>query len=314
MDLFERIDQLLDALTLDQLRAFVSVAEAGSFRASARHLSRVQSAISYSVGNLEAQLGVALFDRSGHRPELTPQGQSLLADARSILLKVEAMRARARGLGEGVELELSIVVDSLYPIPWVMAALHTIRRSYVGVSIRLQVLPLGGPPAAIQDGRVTLGILAGEDLTDSRIELEAMHSHPFVAVAARTHPLAAAAADLGVLEAAALAEHVQIVLSDPTQLSEGRDFGVLSPTTWRVNNQETKYAMIRACHGWGRLPHWVVAENLKSGELVRLPVVALGPGGQIETQFYLARRIDRPFGPVARAFREAILANHASAT
>lgn len=165
---------MLDALTLDQLRAFVAVAEAGSFRASARHLSRVQSAISYSVGNLEAQLGVALFDRSGHRPQLTPQGRSLLADARTILLKVEAMRARARGLGEGVELELSIMADSLYPMPWIIAALHAIRRSYVGVNIRLEVLPLGGPPAAIQDGRVTLGILAGEELTDSRIELEAV--------------------------------------------------------------------------------------------------------------------------------------------
>lgn len=305
---------MLDALTLDQLRAFVSVSEAGSFRAGARHLSRVQSAISYSVGNLEAQLGVALFDRSGHRPALTQEGQSLLADARSILLKVDAMRARARGLGEGVELELSIVVDSLYPLPWVTAALHIIRRSYVGVSIRLEVLPLGGPPAAIQDGRVTLGILAGDDLTDSRIELEAMHSHPFVAVAARTHPLASAAADSNALDAVTLAEHVQIVLSDSSQLSEGRDFGVLSPTTWRVNNQETKYAMIRAGHGWGRLPHWVVAEKLASGEIVRLPVVALGPGGRTETPFYLARRIDRPFGPVARSFREAILVSHVSGT
>jgi DNA-binding transcriptional LysR family regulator len=119
---------------------------------------------------------------------------------------------------------------------------------------------------------------------------------------------------LTVLDAAALAEHVQIVLTDPTQLSEGRDFGVLSPNTWRVNDQETKLAMIRAGHGWGRLPLWAVAAELTGGELVRLPVVALGPGGQTDTQFYLARRVDRPFGPVARAFREAILANDACET
>jgi len=299
---------MLDALTLDQLRAFVSVAEAGSFRASARHLSRVQSAISYSVGNLEAQLGVELFDRSGHKPELTDHGRSLLADARSVLLKVEAMRARARGFGEGVELELAIVVDALYPMPRVMKALSAITRSYVGVNIQMQVLPLGGPPAAIRDGHVTLGILAGDDLTDSRIELEAMHSHPFLAVAASTHPLAKAAEGSATLEAIPLSEHVQIVLSDSSGLSQGRDFGVLSPTSWRVNSQETKHAMIRAGHGWGRLPLWVVASDLESGNLVRLPIASLGPDGQVETQFYLARRIDQPFGPVARAFREAILA------
>lgn len=299
---------MLDALTLDQLRAFVSVAEAGSFRASARHLSRVQSAISYSVGNLEAQLGVELFDRSGHKPELTGHGRSLLADARSVLLKIEAMRARARGLSEGVELQLAIVVDSLYPMPRVIKALSAITRSYVGVNIQMQVLPLGGPPAAIQDGRVTLGILAGDDLTDSRIELEAMHSYPFLAVAASTHPLAKATRGSATLEAIALSEHVQIVLSDSSGLSQGRDYGVLSPTSWRVNNQETKHAMIRAGHGWGRLPLWVVAKDLQNGDLMRLPIASLGPGGQVETQFYLARRIDQPFGPVARAFREAILA------
>lgn len=301
---------MLDALTLDQLRAFVSVAEAGSFRAGARNLSRVQSAISYSVGNLEAQLGLELFDRSGHKSELTAHGRSLLADARSILLKIEAMRARARSLGDGVELELAIVVDSLYPMPRVMMALSAITRSYVGVNIQMQVLPLGGPPAAVQDGRVALGILASDDLTDSRIELEAMHSHPFLAVAAGTHPLAKMAKGGGTLETVALSEHVQIVLSDSSGLSQGRDFGVLSPTSWRVNNQETKHAMIRAGHGWGRLPRWVVAEDLASGNLIQLPIAALGPGGQVETQFYLARRIDRPLGPVARAFREEILATH----
>ncbi len=93
---------MLDALTLDQMRIFVAIAEAGSFRAAASRLSRVQSAVSHAVANLEAELGVSLFDRSGHRPVLTPAGRSLLSDARAILLKTDTMRARARGLGEGV--------------------------------------------------------------------------------------------------------------------------------------------------------------------------------------------------------------------
>ncbi|MGK7651296.1 LysR family transcriptional regulator [Roseovarius sp. B08] len=130
---------MIDALTL----------EAGSFRGSAKHLSRVQSAISYAVGNLETQLGVALFDRSGHRPVLTPEGQSLLADARAVLVKVDAMRARARGLSEGIELGLSVVIDALYPLPRVMAALHAVSAQYGGVGIRwpandLRILSIDG--------------------------------------------------------------------------------------------------------------------------------------------------------------------------
>ena len=84
--------------------------------AGAARLSRVQSAVSHAIANMEAELGVALFDRSGHRPVLTAEGHALLANARDILLRVDAMRARARGLGEGIELELSLVVDTLFPI------------------------------------------------------------------------------------------------------------------------------------------------------------------------------------------------------
>jgi Bacterial regulatory helix-turn-helix protein, lysR family len=115
---------MLDALTLDQLRIFVAVAEAGSFRAGAKRLSRVQSAVSHAIGNLEAELGVTLFDRSSHRPTLTSDGRALLADGRAILLKVDLMRARARGLGEGVELRLSVVVDTWFPIATVGEALY----------------------------------------------------------------------------------------------------------------------------------------------------------------------------------------------
>jgi DNA-binding transcriptional LysR family regulator len=70
---------MLDGLTLDQMRVFATVSEAGSFRSAAIRLNRVQSAISHAIGNLEAQLDVELFDRSGHKPRLTPAGATLLA-------------------------------------------------------------------------------------------------------------------------------------------------------------------------------------------------------------------------------------------
>jgi DNA-binding transcriptional LysR family regulator len=66
---------MLDALNLDQMRVLAAVAETGSFRAAAARLSRVQSAVSHAIATLEGQLGVALVDRSGHRPALTPDGR-----------------------------------------------------------------------------------------------------------------------------------------------------------------------------------------------------------------------------------------------
>ena len=58
--------------TLDQLRVFLTVVEAGSFAGAARRLGRATSVVSYSIANLEAQLGLAIFDReSTRKPQLT---------------------------------------------------------------------------------------------------------------------------------------------------------------------------------------------------------------------------------------------------
>ena len=298
---------MLDPLTLDQMRTFVAVVENGSFRAAARRLARVQSAISHAVANLEATLGVTLFDRSERRPQLTPEGRALLADARAILLKVDALRARARGIGEGVELGLSLVVDTLFPMPAVGAALHVVREAYPAVGMRVATAPLGAPLAALREKRCTLGIMVGRDFSDPHIELEALSTVAFVAVVAGTHPLAAQAEAEGPLATTALTDHLQIVLEDPSPLSEGRDFGVLSPQTWRVSGQDTKHELIRAGLGWGRLPLWLVEQDLAEGRLVRLPALALGPAGEATVGAFLAHRTDEPLGPAARAFRAALL-------
>ena len=63
---------MLDGISLDQLTTFVTAAEAGSFSAAGRKLGRAQSVVSQNLANLEAQLGLQLFDRSGRYPALTP--------------------------------------------------------------------------------------------------------------------------------------------------------------------------------------------------------------------------------------------------
>lgn len=296
---------MLDALTLDQMRTFVAIAETGSFRAAAAGLSRVQSAVSHAVANLEAALGVALFDRSGHRPVLTPEGEALLANARDILLRVDAMRARARGMGEGVELELSLVVDVVFPIATIGAALTRMRSTYPSVAIRLAVEPLGGPIAALIERRGTLAVAVDEEFRDPRIAFEAIASVEMVAVVSAEHPLAerAQSKPVGVPD---LADHLQIVQSDPSPLSEGRDFGVLSPQTCRVSSQDAKHAMILAGLGWGRLPFWLIERDLREGRLVRVRTKALGRKSQVVWEAYLAHRLDEPLGPAARVFREAL--------
>jgi DNA-binding transcriptional LysR family regulator len=107
---------MLDSVSLDQLRTFIAAVDAGSFSAASRKLLRSQSVVSEAISNLEEQIGVKLFDRSGHYPKLTSAGSVILADARSIITGVDLMKARAKGMSAGLEPELSVVIDVFYPI------------------------------------------------------------------------------------------------------------------------------------------------------------------------------------------------------
>ncbi len=106
---------MLESVSLDQLRTFIAAVDEGSFSAASRKLRRAQSVVSETVSNLEDQIGVLLFDRSGRYPKLTPAGIVLLADVRSIVTGVDLLKARAKGMAIGSEPELSVVVDVFYP-------------------------------------------------------------------------------------------------------------------------------------------------------------------------------------------------------
>jgi len=94
---------MFDPVTLDQLRALVTVVEEGSFSAAARKLQRVQSAVSTSMANLESHLGVSIWDRSTKVARLTEQGQAVLAAARRVLAEVDGLRRLTAGMVTGLE-------------------------------------------------------------------------------------------------------------------------------------------------------------------------------------------------------------------
>src|ERR1700726_4361547 len=96
---------MLDAVSLDQLRTFIAAADEGSFSAAGRRLRRAQSVVSQTLANLEGQLGVKLFDQSGHLPVLTDQGRALLDNARTVAGDVDRLKARAKSLAGGLEPE-----------------------------------------------------------------------------------------------------------------------------------------------------------------------------------------------------------------
>src|SRR4029077_8996692 len=107
---------MLDAVSLDQLRTFIAAVDEGSFSAASRKLLRSQSVVSETISNLEEQIGVQLFDRSGRYPKLTPAGLAILGDARSIITAVDLLKARAKNMSLGLGPELTVGLDIFYPL------------------------------------------------------------------------------------------------------------------------------------------------------------------------------------------------------
>jgi DNA-binding transcriptional LysR family regulator len=260
---------MLDGVSLDQLRAFIAAVDEGSFSAGARRLHRAQSAVSELVSNLEAQLGVVLFDRSERYPKLTPAGVQLVADARSVLANVDLLKARAKGISRGLESELSAVVDVLFPIEAIAESAKEFRDRFPRTPLRLYVEALGGAYKPVLDGRCSLGVVGSLPIAPDSMSLERLQGVHMIMVAAREHPLALFS---GVIPKTELAKHVQLVLTDRSDLTVGREFGVMSPLTWRLGDLFAKHAFLLKGLGWGGMPMHAVKQDLLEGRLVKLSI------------------------------------------
>lgn len=100
----------------EALTAFVEAVDSGSFSAAARRLRKSQSTISTAIANLEADLGVILFDRATRQPTLTPQGEQVLSYVKAILAASERLDELAVSLSGETEPRLTFVLsDTLHP-------------------------------------------------------------------------------------------------------------------------------------------------------------------------------------------------------
>ncbi len=288
---------MLDGVTLDQLRTFIAAVDEGSFSAAGRKLKRAQSVVSQTLANLESQLGVKLFDRSARYPMLTEEGKSLLADARAVADNVDGFKARARAMREGLEPELSVVVDVMLPMEALTRAAAHSRKTYPHTPLRLYVEALGGVAKPVLDRNCSIGVIGSLPAVPEELQSETLLDVAFVTVVSPSHRLAGTK---GVVSASAIAKQIQLVLTDRTVLTEGRNFGVFSPLTWRLADLGAKHAFLKAGLGWGHMPLHMVKADLDSGALVKIRVE--GSPRDITMPMRAVYRKDAPPGPAARAF------------
>lgn len=287
---------MLGTLTLDQLRVLVTIEETGSFSAAGRRLQRAQSAISHAVQTLETMQRVQLFDRSRRTPIFTEAGRALAAQARQVLRQAELFERTAGAIAGGLEPELTFSVDNMVPSGPVIRTLGALQQRFPDLAVTLFTEALGGAERRVQSGGAAIGLCLLLPNQAQDLQAYQVTSIELVPVVAPSHPLAR---ETRRIEREVLAEHVQLILTDPENQG-GPSYSVVSSRLWRFVDLGRRLDFLLAGFGWATMPLHIVRTHLSEGSLLRLPIddPAILPGA---IPIYAVHQRDRSLGLAARS-------------
>jgi DNA-binding transcriptional LysR family regulator len=218
---------------------------------------------------------------------------------------MDVFKARAKGLSAGLEPELCVVVDAVFPLGHLTDAVAAFQTKFPTTPLRLYVEALGAVLQPVIEGRCAFGVMGSLPAAPAQLAREHLLNVDWAFVASPTHPLASLK---GPIPARVLAQHRQLVLTDRSELSHGKDFGVFSANTWRLADLGAKHAFLRAGLGWGGMPVGVVEADLANGSLVKIRIEDL-PEGHLVMAMSAAFKTDTPPGPAGRWLLERLKSN-----
>ncbi len=292
---------MLDGVTLDQLRMLIAVVDQGSFTKAAGHVQRAQSAVSHAISSLEFQLDLKLFDRSTRRPTLTSAGAAVVAEARGVIDRMDALRERARALSGEVEPRVIIAASLLVPPDTLADVLTDFTALYPMTDLDLLVQEAGGPLDMVRENAADIGFVGSYNVRGAQDDIahEVAGRLPILAVSAPSHPLAALE---GPISSMALRNHRQLVAAS------ARGTGTADPLSlgvWPIADQSVRRTLLLRGFGWGVVPAHLVVEDVAAGRLMALDLEALPGDPPVETLHAVHKRA-KPPGMAGRWLIEAI--------
>jgi DNA-binding transcriptional LysR family regulator len=280
----------------EALVAFAEAAMLGSFSAAARKLGKSQSTMSGAIANLEADLGVMLFDRSSRKPVLTEPGRLLLGRVQDILAATDRLDRAALQLAGGLESRLTLVLSDTYQSVHYERTMQAFEQRFPDLAFECLIAEGADLLALIQSGRAHIGLVQEQTDYPPDVGSAALAERSEIALyAAGTHALAAATA----VTADMLGEHRQIrlgtSLTQQTPQPAGRG--------WSAPSYLMMLEMTTMGFGWAALPSWLV-KQFAGDRLVQLD--ARGWPRQVQIDAVWSRR--RTLGPAGGWLLENMLA------
>jgi len=253
--------------SLEQLQVFALVVETGSFSAAARRLGKMQSTVSSAIGNLEIDLGVALFDRTSRNPALTEAGRTLLAEATGVLERCRSLVAHAGSLADANPAELTLAIE--IPYNTVMPALIDFERQFPYVDLTIRNPVYGDVSDLVFRGEAELGIAFAQPDYPPEIEFVQLGKLIMVHVTHPSHPLAA----LDTVTFSDLHAYRRLAFSAHANKLPTTEY-LRATRTWQAESYLALWEMVRNGLGWATLPRQLIREALDKGELVELQLAA----------------------------------------
>jgi DNA-binding transcriptional LysR family regulator len=280
-------------MQISQIRAFLAVAELGSFSQAAEQLHVTQPAVSKRIRQLEASMKTSLFDRIGKRSILTPNGIAFRPHAERILNELQAYRSGLSRQEATPSGSLTLATSHHIGLHRLPQVLRDFKISYPKVDLDLHFMDSEDACAAIANNELELAVVTLPETPDEGLDCEPVWIDQLLAVLAVDHPLAGSDA----IEPADLLQHPAILPSVGTftrriinTLFAGQrgELKIILET----NYLETIKVMVAANLGWSILP-----ENMLDESLVGKPLRDL--------------HVPRPLGIVTRRKRTLSLSSMA---
>lgn len=265
-----------DSIRIEALETLEAIDQYGSFAAAAAALYRVPSAISYTINQLEKDLGIKIFDRSGHRATWTPAGRLVLEEGRRITRASQELAAAARRQANQWEPELKIAVETTVHIDSLWPLLAEFSQAHPEIDIRIQEEVLAGTWEALINKHVDIALGVAQPPANADIRRLPFKRLEFVFCCAPNHPLAQARQPLTDAEIRA---HRALVVADTARQFSRRQGNLIdNQPRLTVTNMQTKLQAIERGLGVGYCPRAWVSQALQQGRLIAPPVCNPAPG------------------------------------
>jgi DNA-binding transcriptional LysR family regulator len=283
---------------LDQLIVLDAIDREGGFSKAAKVLHRATSAVSYSVRNLEEQLGISIFDRSGHRACLTPEGQVILDEARAVLNRARELETVVDQLRKGWEPKLDIVLDGSLPMTPIMRALSRFNEDDIPTRIRLKVEYLNGVKTRFNRDNSDL-MLVLDWIGDTQHITRPLPPVEMCLVVKNDHRLAQISEPI---ERSHLTKFVELVVTDSSEKEVTHHrLSLGGADVFELSDFHSKRQALLEGVGFGWMPLHLASDDLAKGTLLELNFVE---GSRYRFSPYLVRRINATLGRSARLFIE----------